>query len=309
MAENGANCQVYDPEARKWTSYLKLWGTRGSIPVSGPQYTTFGGNTACLELSRSDNKVIIDAGTGIRGLGDSLMHSNTREVHLFFGHTHWDHIIGFPFFQPLYDPEFTIHVYAESQKERNIRDALSKILKPYYFPVRLEEMQAEVRYHGLHVGEPVTIGDMQVNVFPCEHPGGALAFRIDTPEYRIGYATDHEFLKGYRGAPGAVQIDDPIVEPYRTLIDFLRGCDPLIHESQYTPREYRSKIGWGHSSISNATALVKLAEIQNWYVTHHDPGADDENLRRRARLHWQVMADAELDCHVSLAFDGLALPV
>jgi ribonuclease BN (tRNA processing enzyme) len=310
MAEqDGARCEIYDPEAQSWTSYLKLWGTRGSVPVSGPQYTTFGGNTSCLEVARDGRTVIIDAGTGIRSLGDALMHSRNREVHLFFGHTHWDHIIGFPFFMPLYSAEFIIHIYAEETKERTIQEALTKILRPHYFPVRLEEMQAELRYHPLVIGSPVRVGDITVSVIACEHPGGALAFRIDTPDRRVAYVTDHEFLKSYRGAPADVTLEDALVEPYLPLIDFLRGSDPIIHEAQYTPREYRSKVGWGHSSMSNATALMKLCEARDWYVIHHDPAADDENLHRRERLHWRIIADAHLHCHVSLAFDGLTLPL
>lgn len=303
----GAHCRVYDPEARQWTSYLKLWGTRGSVPVSGPQYTTFGGNTSCLEISRAGQTIIIDAGTGIRSLGDNLMRSSKRELHLFFGHTHWDHIIGFPFFMPLYSPEFTIHVYAEENKERNIKEAFSKILRPHYFPVRLEELQADLQYHPL--SSSITIGDINIHTLPCEHPGGALAFRIDTSGRRIGYVTDHEFLKGYRGNPAELNLEDPLVQPYHQLIDFLRQCDLLMHEAQYTPREYRSKVGWGHSSMSNATTLMRLCNIQNWQVIHHDPAANDEDLRRRAQLHWQIMADADIRCQVNLAFDGLALPL
>lgn len=309
VKNDGARCRVYDPEARQWTSYLKLWGTRGSVPVSGPQYATFGGNTSCLEISRNGHTIIIDAGTGIRSLGDALIHSSTREVHLFFGHTHWDHIIGFPFFMPLYSPEFTIHIYAEENKERNIQEAFEKILKPHYFPVRLEELKADLRYHSLPPGGSITIEDVTIHTLHCEHPGGALAFRIDTPKRRIGYVTDHEFLKSYRGIPTEVLIGDPILEPYLPIIEFLRHCEPLIHEAQYTPREYRSKVGWGHSSMSNAAALIRLCEIHNWYVTHHDPGADDQDLRQRAQLHWQIMADSDVHCHVNLAFDGLALPL
>ena len=228
---NHTNGRVYDPESYSWTSYLKLWGTRGSVPVSGPQYTTYGGNTSCLEVRHNNHLVIIDAGTGIRGLGDGLIHSEIREIHLFFGHTHWDHIIGFPFFLPLYNPEFTIHIYAEQNKEHNIKEALSKVLRPNYFPIRLEEMKADLRYHCLTCRDQVRIGDIRLMAIPCEHPGGALAFRFDIEDKRVGYVTDHEFLKGYRGGP-ELEMDDARLTAYAELIDFLTGVRPLIHEAQ-----------------------------------------------------------------------------
>ncbi len=309
MVEKKTSCTIYDPQSRRWDSYLKLWGTRGSIPVSGPQYTTFGGNTCCLEVRKGNTIIIIDAGTGIRGLGDQLLHSDLREIHLFIGHTHWDHIIGFPFFAPLYNREFVIHIYSHAQKGHSIKNALHKVLKPDYFPVRLEEMQAEIVFHTIKGGEPVHIGELSITTAACDHPGGALAFKLCTPDRMIGYATDNEFLHGFRGAPNEIDDSDQLLLPYQHLIEFFTHCDPLIHEAQYTPREYRGKIGWGHSSMSNATALIQLCQIKNWIVTHHDPSADDATLRERLQVHWQILDDIRFHCHINLAFDGLTLPL
>lgn len=300
---------VYDPQSERTSSFLKLWGTRGSVPVSGSTYTSFGGNTCCLEVRRHHRSIIIDAGTGIRAVGDDLLDSDIRVVHLFFGHTHWDHLIGFPFFMPLYNPEFTVHVYAMENKEKKIEDALHQVLWPDYFPVQLDQMKADIQFHSLDPNASLPFDDLTLSYVPCNHPGGALAFKLELPQQTIGYCTDHEFLEGYRGPPSAIDADNPLLEPYREVIDFFTGCDLLIHEAQYTPREYRSKASWGHSSMANAALLVKLAKIDEWIITHHDPAATDQDLHFHHQLFRRILRDADYHCHIDMAFDGYTLPL
>jgi ribonuclease BN (tRNA processing enzyme) len=294
---------VYDPHERPSRSYLKFWGTRGSIPVSGVRYATFGGNTCCLEIRRPDALVIIDAGTGIRALGDALLASSANEIHLFFGHTHWDHLIGLPFFAPLYESRFTVHIY--TQCGTHMKDAITRVLGPDYFPVRYEDICCKLEFHEVSPGSPIQIDDISVDTTLCNHPGGALGFLIETAGKRIGYVTDNEFLKGYLESPQEAAAK--LFEPYSAFIDFFRNIDLFIHEAQYTPQIYREKVGWGHTSISNATLLARECNIRRWWVTHHDPIADDIELRQRQRLHWTVLQDMKLDCNLNFAYDGLML--
>ncbi len=299
--------EVYDPHERPYERYLKFWGTRGSIPVSGTAYATYGGNTVCLELRRADHTIIIDGGTGIRILGEQLIESDIRTVHLFFGHTHWDHIIGLPFFHPLYEAEFDIHIYTLEETIQDVKGALTRVFSPEYFPVRYEDIHANLHFHEISLTHPTEIDGTTIAVTNCDHPGGALAFKITTPKRTVGYVTDNEFLQGYLGNPADITPDHPRLQPYQHQIDLLRDVDILIHEAQYTPQAYRNKIGWGHSSITNATILAKLCNATNWVVTHHDPIADDDDLHHRLRLHWTICEEIGLDCNVTFAYDGLML--
>ncbi|MBS0622049.1 MAG: MBL fold metallo-hydrolase [Verrucomicrobia bacterium] len=300
---------VYDPESHPERNYLKFWGTRGSVPVSGQHHVRYGGNTVCLEIHRPDQMIIIDAGTGIKGLGDALLQTHFREIHLLIGHAHWDHIIGFPFFQPIYHSDFVLHIYGPHHGDKSIEDGLKRILEPHHFPVQLGDLQANDVPHEMRGGQTLTIGDTIIDLVDCDHPGGALGFRFQVDGKIISYITDNEFIKGYRGHPGELTLNDPIVQPYLPLINFCQGVDLLIHEAQYTPRQYSYHIGWGHSSISNAAALVKFANIKEWVVTHHDPSASDDLLRERHLLIGQVLRDCNIDVHCLQAHDELKLPL
>jgi ribonuclease BN (tRNA processing enzyme) len=295
---------VYDPETYPQPNYLKFWGTRGSVPVAGFRHGRYGGDTACLEIRRHNEIVILDAGTGIRALGDELLTSQIREVHLFIGHHHWDHVIGFPFFQPLYQPDFVIHIYGPAFDGQGTQEALNLILEPHHFPVRLSELKAEVNFQEIPSGASFEIGDLHIHTLPCDHPGGALTFRLEMPHWKIGYTTDHEFLKGYRGHPKEIGPGHSLLAPYAEFLQFHQGIDLLVHEAQYTSRQYASRIGWGHTSIPNATALARLLDVEEWIVTHHDPGATDNQIRHRLTLHQQVFKDCDYECHVSMASDG-----
>ncbi len=301
----------YLPSLEKRSSYLKFWGTRGSIPVSGLDYYRYGGNTACLEVQGegNDDLIIIDAGTGIRALGNEVLKSKSKNIHLFIGHTHWDHIIGFPFFVPVYIPGYTIDIYAPKGFGKSIEEIFTGMLDHDYFPVRLDEMQATFRFHDLVDCEPIQIGDVEMSYYYVMHPGASLGFKIRSKNRTIGYVTDNEALVGYHGHPNDIHSNHSILGPYKGLIKFLKDCDMLVHEAQYVPEMYQQKVGWGHSSITNALILIKQTGVKEWVVTHHDPIDNDYALGEKLRLHQEIMKECHPKCRVHMAFDGLSLPL
>lgn len=302
--------ECYDPHLASNSSYIKLWGTRGSISVSGPEYICYGGNTPCMEICDKQSLIIIDAGTGIRSLGDKILKTPFKDIHLIIGHTHWDHILGFPFFAPAYFPEYNIHLYAAKGFGKSLKELFKGMLDRDYFPVKLDEMRAKFYFNDLEdLNEPVKIGQIQIYYTYASHPGATLCFKIHSSGKVIGYASDNELLVGYHGHPNSIDKDHPLLDPYRTILDFYDGCDLLIHEAQYYPKEYYTKVGWGHSSISNAAVLIKHCKIKEWVVTHHDPSHTDEIIRSKLQMHKEILADCQVKCSVHMAYDGWVAPL
>lgn len=301
----GHHCYV--PHVHSQSTYIKFWGTRGSTPVSGPQYVRYGGNTPCLEIRNGDDCVIIDAGTGVRPLGKELLQSPKKVYHLLLSHTHWDHLIGFPFFGPIYDPKAEIHIWVPVGFSKTSREVFFEILTYAYFPVRLDDIKAKLIYHDLRDGDDLTFGSINIKTHYAFHPGSTLCFKVTVDGHTFGYVTDNEFLMGYHGDPKAIKRNDPLLEAYQSFINFFHGCKRIVHEAQYFPQEYQSKVGWGHSSVSNAAALIKLCQAEEWITTHHNPTHTDEELLKKLQLHIDVMEHLEHPCRIRLAFDEFTL--
>ena len=299
----------YHPIPSTLTSYIRFWGTRGSNPVAGSEYVRYGGNTSCLEVRHGDDLIIIDAGTGIRQLGDLIDLEDNQTIHLFISHTHWDHITGFPFFSPLYKKTCNVVVWAPVGFEKSTKELFTSMLAYAYFPVRLDEMKARVTFKELRDDRPVSIGDLVVDCHFTNHPGPTVGFKIKAPNKTIGYITDNEVLLGYHGHPNEIHRKHPLLEPHLGLIDFLKDCDFVIHEAQYFPEEYYRKTGWGHSSIPNATVLLKYTGVNEWLVTHHDPNHNDKDLQIKLQLHNDIIKECGLKIKVDIAYDGLMIPL
>ena len=297
---------VYLPVLDASRGVLKLWGTRGSISVPGASTIRHGGNTSCLEVRHGDDVVIFDAGTGIREAGMALARGGPRRVHLFVGHTHWDHIQGFPFFAPAYIPGFELFIYGAKGFGKDLKSVFLGQLDAAYFPVDMRAMKAAMNFIELH-DNPVRIGGIAVHWEYAFHPGAAICFRIEASGVNIGYVTDNEFLSGYTGHPAKALASPAMLLPYAKLVRFFTGVDILIAEAQYTCDEYLKKIGWGHTSISNACVLAKLAEVKRWYVTHHDPLHDDDAVDRKISLIRQILREIEHPADVAAAYDGMTL--
>ncbi|MGE0832762.1 MAG: response regulator [Simkaniaceae bacterium] len=298
----------YHPIPSTLSSYMRFWGTRGSNPVAGSEYVRYGGNTSCLEVRYGEDLLIIDAGTGIRQLGDIIDLEDSQTVHLFISHTHWDHITGFPFFGPLYKKNCNVVVWAPVGFEKSTKELFTNMLAYAYFPVRLDEMKAKVTFKELRDNRPVSIGNIIVDCHFTNHPGPTVGFKIKSPNKTIGYITDNEVLFGYHGHPNEIHLKHPLLEPHLHLIDFLKDCDTIVHEAQYFPEEYYRKTGWGHSSIPNATVLMKYTGCKDWIVTHHDPNHKDNDLQVKLQLHHDIIEECNLKIHVDIAYDGLMLP-
>jgi phosphoribosyl 1,2-cyclic phosphodiesterase len=278
------------------SKYLKFWGTRGSCAVSGPQYAKFGGNTSCLEVCYGQAHLIIDAGTGIRPLGEELM-QRLRPLHLILSHTHWDHVIGFPFFEPLYSPVSEITIWSPSEDTKSCREIFHNLLRFEFFPVQLNELQAKLHFLTIQENTPIQIEPLTIHFHRAHHPSTTYCFKIQTPHQTIGYASDNELFKDYHGDLAHAPEDFGLVE-------FFTGCDLLIHEAQYFPEEYLQKVRWGHSSASNTAALVQKAKIRHWMVVHHDPKHTDDDLHRLATLSQQLLDDHKIPCRSEWIGDG-----
>lgn len=288
-------------------NYLKFWGTRGSCSVSGPDYQEFGGNTCCLEIVYQDLHLLIDAGTGIRQANLAFSEKQLSKINLFIGHTHWDHISGFPFFDPIYHAGNQITIWSPFNPSKSCREIFHELFASDFFPVHLEQVQAQLEFRTIHPKTPVTLGPLTLDFHASNHPGISFCFKIITPHQTIGYITDNEVLRGYQGEISA--IDPTLFEPHLSFIEFFKGCDLLIHEAQYFPEEYLEKVGWGHSSTRNAAALIQKINPKRWLVTHHDPKHSDADLHRLWETTRQILNAEKIPCSVEWTKDETQIPL
>ena len=264
---------------------IRFWGIRGSIPTPGPDTAEYGGNTSCLQLwsdgDGDEPMIILDAGTGIRGLGMDLLKNfpNHKDIHLFFSHTHWDHIQGLPFFAPLYIPGYKISVYGPVHYEKSLEEILDRQMEYTYFPVRVAELQAKIKYRELKE-EEFELGGYKVISKYLNHPVLCLGYRFQKDGKTFVYITDHEPYYNFLEADDAEsdnETNEIVQEQNNLLVEFVRGADLAVIDTQYTEEEYPSRIGWGHSSTKHTLDIVKRAGVKRYALTHLDPDRKDSN--------------------------------
>lgn len=255
--------------------HVRFWGTRGSIPTPGPRTAIYGGNTSCVEIRTADGTtLVLDCGTGIRELGLDMLRNRKgpHRIHLLIGHTHWDHIQGFPFFTPAFLPGTELNIYGSAAFQRSLEDSLSGQMQYSYFPVKLDDLASRLHYTELEEGF-FRIGDILVETQYLNHTAPTIAYRISSDGATIAYVTDHE---PFWNSPGPA-----FHHPGDQLhIAFLKDADLVIHDAQYTSEEYKTKLGWGHSPVDYVTDVSVAAGVSRLALHHHDPTHDDEMVKR-----------------------------
>ncbi len=280
---------------------VRFWGVRGSIPCPGPQTAKYGGNSACIELriGKDDKLIIIDAGSGIRELANYVMANDlpkgSIEAKLFLSHTHWDHIMGFPYFVPIYVPGTRLDVYGPvTFEDESLEDVVGGQMKYRYFPVNLGELASDISYSRIKEQTNVDLGDgLTMTSKFLNHPITALGYRFehggkvfctcfDHEPYRNLFITDpddpdYDEAMAYEGEEVAQEQNEAIKR-------FYSGADLLVHDAQYTKTEYdTNRVGWGHSYFEHVIASAVEAGVKKLVFFHHDPDRTDEQLDELAK--------------------------
>ena len=290
---------------------IKFWGTRGSIAVPGPETLRYGGNTTCLEVRADGEIVVLDAGSGIRPLGLALEAEFQREpikLSLFITHAHWDHIQGFPFFKPAYNPKNEIRIFGFDGAGASFRQILAEPMKAPFFPIAMRELSAKMDIKKL-TEMKLWLGKLEIHAAFVNHPGVCVGYRIFTSAGSIAFLPDHEpyefFLHSARANHlGEEEAKKIAADERATLLKFLRGSDILILDAQYTDEEYETHIGWGHGSISSAVSLALDAEVQTLLLFHHDPNHDDRTVEAMEKSARELVAKSGRPLEIAAAQEG-----
>jgi phosphoribosyl 1,2-cyclic phosphodiesterase len=251
---------------------IRFWGVRGSIASPGHDTAVVGGNTSCVEVTCGETRIVLDAGTGLRALGNHLIASGATQsplsMTLLLSHYHWDHIQGLPFFVPVYMKDTSLTIVGGSNGVMSVRETLERQMSAPVFPVRLEEVGARIGTREVKLGETFDVGEAKVRVGRGNHPGGVVAYRVEHEGKSVVYATDTEHYS--------------CVDPgLRALCE---GADVLIYDSQYTPDEYKGKVGWGHSTYVAGADLARSTGVGTYVLFHHDPMRSDEGVAEMETL-------------------------
>jgi len=282
---------------------VRFWGTRGSIPTPGHRTSIYGGNTSCVEVRAADGTtVVLDCGTGVRVLGlDMLRRTVPHRIYLLIGHTHWDHIQGFPFFTPAFLPGTELNIYGSAAFQRSLEDSLSGQMQYSYFPVKLHELASRLHYTELEEGF-FRIGNVLVETQYLNHTAPTIAYRLTADGATVVYVTDHEPFWNSSGPVFHHPGDQRHVE-------FLRGADLVIHDAQYTAEEYRTKRGWGHSPADYATDIAIAAGVARLALFHHEPTHDDHAIKRIEETQRVRAASLGSSVDVFAAAEGMEFDV
>jgi phosphoribosyl 1,2-cyclic phosphodiesterase len=264
---------------------VRCWGARGSIPVSGREYLRYGGDTPCIEVrTRDDSIVIIDAGSGIRRLGGRLVDEKRHDFTMFFTHAHWDHIMGFPFFKPIYRRGTKISLFGCPFAQVSVRELISHIMAPPNFPVHFDNITADIRYHEA-CQATFRIGGLTVTPIPISHPNQGMGYRIEEDGKAFVFLTDNELT--YRH-PGGLAYED--------YASFALGADLLIHDAEYCPEDYRMTRAWGHSVYTDALRLAFDAGVRRLGLFHHNQERTDDDVDGMVADCRRIAAGRPLEC-------------
>jgi phosphoribosyl 1,2-cyclic phosphodiesterase len=259
----------------------RIWGCRGSVATPGETTLRYGGNTPSLEIrSAADELVVVDAGTGIRNLGRTLREQGPARIHLLLTHMHLDHVEGLGFFAPILDASRTIVVWGPRPRDRSLAEAVQAYLSPPLFPVDFADVAASFEFNEVWE-DRWQLSGMTITSRPVTHPGPTVGYRIEEGRRALAFVPDNELGL------------DP-----RSALELAAGADVLLHDCQYTPEEYRTRAGWGHTSVDQLAAYAREAEPSRLFMFHHDPSHSDDmlesmrdDLERQAGMPVEIAAE------------------
>ncbi len=241
---------------------VRFWGTRGSLPMPGPDTVVYGGNTCCVEVRLGTRLFIIDAGSGLEAAGRSL--PGTARIDLLLSHLHHDHVSGLPFFSPILKEKGSLRIFCGNQGGASAKAALDSMFAPPLFPVTLDVLPGSIEHVGFRAGETLSFEDgVRVATCPLRHPGGATAYRFDHGGRRVCYVSDMEHLDA---------------GPDLDVVNFCRGADLVIYDAMFTESELPRCRGWGHSTWNAGVELCRAAGARTLAAFHHHKGHDDAAL-------------------------------
>ncbi|MEJ2621068.1 MAG: MBL fold metallo-hydrolase [Candidatus Thiodiazotropha sp.] len=263
--------------------HFKFWGVRGSIPSPGPKTVLYGGNTTCIEVRGDSNELLIlDGGTGIFPLGQSLIPEFPLKVHIFITHTHWDHIQGLPMFLPLFiaGNEVTIYGAADPITQRDIGEVLARQMEYAYFPVREAELNARMNYQNIQEGQELRVGKVNVRSMLLNHPVLNFGYRLECGGKVMVFTGDHEWPYNIydQGDSDFTDYQQIVLEQRRRVLDFFSGADVLVIDTAYTDAEYPNRKGWGHGTFGSSIEAAREAGVKRVFLTHHEPTRSDGDL-------------------------------
>ena len=266
---------------------VEFFGVRGSMPSAGSNTHIFGGNTSCVYIEQNNGKdLILDSGTGIVELGTRLLETQSP-INILLTHNHWDHIQGFPFFKPIYQPNRDITITVGNVDDKKSQDAILKQMSGSYFPVCYQDLPASITLNtDLSSQKQFTLNGFLVSTAPLNHPGGGTAYCIKADEKKIAYVTDNE-----------LNPPDKLNTSICEWSNFIEGADLLIHDAQFIDADLPLKHGWGHSTIDQVAELAIKASIKNVIIISHDPSRTDEQLLAIEKyLHTQYAQQVKIEC-------------
>ena len=275
---------------------VDFWGVRGSVPSPGPTTTRYGGNTSCVSITADDKILILDAGTGIRNLGSAIMSKPDLEIFVIVTHSHWDHIQGFPFFTPIYQPNRPVHMFPTLHKKNVVLASLIDQMDGAHFPITPDQVPSNFNFVTENPLEFLESNGFHLEMVPMNHPGKAFGYKITIDDKVICYFTDNEIEPPYEKS---IELNE--------LTNQCRNADILIHDAQYTEDDMPLKHGWGHSLISQVTELGKSAEVKNLVYYHHDPERTDDLLDKELEKAVKTLKENGSSVQPYFAYEGLKL--